>query len=591
MKRLLILLLPAVGIGLLTAPLAADPVGHGRPLDREIVHGETGSHLDELVSRYSEWGFAGTVLVAEGDEVLLHKGYGLADRELGRPHSVATRHRFLSVTKPILASAVLRLVERGVLDLDAPLSSYLGRFPESKQGATLHHLLTHTAGLAVRGSDVGRPRRAEFIQAMKGAPIESPPGEQHRYSNAGYSLIAAVVEEATGKPWETVVREEVFGPAAMVDSALATDPDAPSTAIGYAGAVHAPRAMTLADGPPAMAELWWGAAGAAGVDGTVADLYRWLRAVTTGGLFSGESAAKMFTAYVGDQGYGWHVDTTDDGAPRRWKGGGLPMYESQVAWYPDRELVIVFAINNHFGWRVPLWSAVEKILFGGAVEPPPRPDPSAPLGVVGSHRLGDGGVVRIEIAGDWVVLTAEDEAAARALGFEDSAAAPGATLAAKVVAPGILAGLHLRPGHPDLRWVEIRITDSAGRGALKTGATGKRAGVAEKDQVAVRAHAEHPDGATAGVQRVQMAPVGHEAHLERSLGQSAGRDIAGEETLGPCDPDDTSILPESKSLNVRAGAGVEHVQQVAVLSQADRKAPTAPDDRREPDRAFADAEA
>ena len=242
-------------------------------LDHEMVVGAVGARLDELVGRYSEWGFSGTVLVAKGDEVLLHKGYGMANREAGVPNSVDTRHPWLSITKPALAMAVMRLAERGILDLDAPIAKYLGAFPEQKSAATLHHLLTHTAGLAERGSDVGRPVRADFVQAMKDAPFESPPGLERRYSNAGYSLIAALVEEVTGKPWQTVVREEVFAPAGMVHSSFATDPDAPATTVGYAGAVFAPRPMTLADGPPEMAELWWGAAGAAGIDGTVADLY------------------------------------------------------------------------------------------------------------------------------------------------------------------------------------------------------------------------------------------------------------------------------------------------------------------------------
>ena len=417
MKTLPLLLVLLARLGFSPVALAADPVDTPHRLDREIVLGDTGARLDELVSRYGEWGFSGTVLVAHGDEVLLHKGYGSADREAGVANTVSTRHSSLSITKPILAMAVMRLAERRVVDLDEPLSTYLGPFPAPKSSATLHHLLTHTAGLAKRGSDVGRPVRADFIQAMKNAPFESPPGLERRYSNAGYSLIAALVEEVTGKPWETVVREEIFGPAGMADSHFATDPNAPATAVGYAGKVFAPRPMTLADGPPAMAELWWGAAGAAGVDGTVADLYRWLQAATTGRLVGTESAGRIFTAHIDDQGYGWHIDTTADGSPRRWKGGGLPMYESKVAWYPEQDFLIVFAINNHFGWRVPLWNGLEKTLFGAEVELPPRPIPDATTDMTGSYRLGDGSLLTLEAMAPWVLVTAQDQAAARDLGL------------------------------------------------------------------------------------------------------------------------------------------------------------------------------
>ena len=323
-------------------------------------------------------------------------------------------------------------------------------------------MLTHTAGLAKRGSDVGRPVRADFIQAMKDAPLESPPGLDRRYSNAGYSLIAALVEEVTGKPWETVVREEVFGPAGMADSTFATDPEAPPTAIGYAGTVYASRPMTLADGPSSVAELWWGAAGAAGVDGTVADLYRWLRAATTGGLVNAESAGRIFTAHVEDQGYGWHVDTTAGGAPRRWKGGGLPMYESKVAWYPEQGFAIAFAINNHFGWRVPLWTGLEKILFGEETDLPPRPAPEAPPDMAGSYRLGEGSLLTLETRTPWILVTAQDETAARILGFEGRAIKAGAILPTRLVAGGNLVGVHPRPGSPDLSWTEIEVVEASG---------------------------------------------------------------------------------------------------------------------------------
>lgn len=432
-------------------------------LDREVVAGDLGTRIDGLVTRYTEWGYAGTVLVARGDEVILHKGYGLADRAGAIPNTVDTRHPTLSITKPILATAILRLTERGALDLDAPLSTYLGPFPENKRAATLHHLLTHTAGLAVRGSDVGRSDRDAFVEAMKKAPFESAPGSERRYSNAGYSLAAAVVEVVTGRRWEDVVRAEVLVPAGMTATTFATDPEAPPTAVGYAGEVHASRPMTLADGPPSMAELWWGAAGAAGVDGTVADLYRWVRALADGELVTAASADRIFSPHIGDQGYGWHIDSAPDGSPRRWKGGGLPMYESKVAWYPEHDAFIVFAINNHFGWRVPLWLGLETLLLGGEVVPPPQPEGalSTVADLEGPHRLGDGSVFEIETAPNWALVTAENEDAAAALGFEGRRRTKGAVLATRPAADGALVGLHLLRGDTPIRVVELRRSRSA----------------------------------------------------------------------------------------------------------------------------------
>ncbi len=70
----------------------------------------------------------------------------------------------------------------------------------------------------------------------------------------------------------------------------------------------------------------------------------------------------MFADYVGDEGYGWHVIETSQGRLVR-RGGGLPEFESSMRWYIDRDVVIIFAINNHIGLRLPVAEGIEQILF------------------------------------------------------------------------------------------------------------------------------------------------------------------------------------------------------------------------------------
>jgi hypothetical protein len=71
----------------------------------------------------------------------------------------------------------------------------------------------------------------------------------------------------------------------------------------------------------------------------------------------------MSTAYVGDEGYGWHVVETGQGRLLR-RGGGLQEFESSLRWYVDKDIVIAFAINNHLGLRVPIAEGIEGIVFG-----------------------------------------------------------------------------------------------------------------------------------------------------------------------------------------------------------------------------------
>ena len=91
--------------------------------------------------------FSGSVLVARGDQILLDQGYGLANREWNIPNDGETKFRLASVSKQFTAVAVMLLNERGLVDLDAPVKTYLPDAPESWDGVTVRHLLTHTSGI------------------------------------------------------------------------------------------------------------------------------------------------------------------------------------------------------------------------------------------------------------------------------------------------------------------------------------------------------------------------------------------------------------------------------------------------------------
>src|SRR5688572_20472020 len=174
--------------------------------------------VERLLIRYEEYGMSGTVLVAKDDRIILHRGYGFADRARGVRNDTGTLFEVGSLNKTFTAAAILQLEEQDRLQTSDPLSRFLGSFPPPKATATIHHLATHTAGLVVEGADVGSGEdREAFVEAMKILPAESVPGERYRYTNAGYSLLAVIIEKVSGTAYDTYVRSSLVPLAKMED--------------------------------------------------------------------------------------------------------------------------------------------------------------------------------------------------------------------------------------------------------------------------------------------------------------------------------------------------------------------------------------
>ena len=181
--------------------------------------------IDELVSSYNKLRqFNGAALVAYDGQVLLKRGYGLANMEWNIPNEADTKFRLGSITKQFTATLILQLVEQGKVKLDGKLTDYLPDYrKDTGQKITIHNLLTHTSGVpnytALPGffQNVSRnPYEVkEFVTKYASGDLEFEPGTKFNYSNSGYFLLGAVVEKVTGKPYEQVLKENIFDPAGM----------------------------------------------------------------------------------------------------------------------------------------------------------------------------------------------------------------------------------------------------------------------------------------------------------------------------------------------------------------------------------------
>jgi len=145
--------------------------------------------------------FSGSVLLAKGGNVLVSKGYGMADYELDVPNTPKTKFRLGSVTKQFTAMAVMELQEKGLLRVEDPVKKFLPDYPNGDK-ITIRHLLTHTSGIPNftdfpdNVTTMTLPSAPEkIVERFKDKPLEFAPGEKFKYSNSGYILLGYLTEK------------------------------------------------------------------------------------------------------------------------------------------------------------------------------------------------------------------------------------------------------------------------------------------------------------------------------------------------------------------------------------------------------------
>lgn len=330
------------------------------------------SWLDEQTARHD---FSGVALVWRGGEPVLTYAGGLADRGHSVPVTGDTRFGVASITKMVVAAATLRLVDRGDLALDARLVDLLPADQRPKSVTsdhTLHHLLSHTSGIANYHDDdddtwasftscwdripTYRLRRpADMLPLFVDLPAVAAPGETFQYGDANYLLVGLVLEAVAGRPWSEVVTTEVFEPAGMRDSAIeALDDDPSRVATGYLATeepyeswksnIFSVTAAGMPDG---------------GMFTTASDLARLVDALVGGGLLTPESTAAMLTPQgpAGDDleqyGYGCELTIEDGEVTIIGHGGSDPGVSTLLSHYLAQATTVVVLCNQDRGsWPV-----------------------------------------------------------------------------------------------------------------------------------------------------------------------------------------------------------------------------------------------
>lgn len=378
--------------------------------------------------------FWGAVLVTHDGETVMGEGFGFANEDL-TPIDGKTLFDLASVSKQFTAAAILTLRDDGKLSLDDTVDRFFPDAGGASDKITLRQLLGHTSGLDDRKAlqRLDFPNRDEAVRlAMRSEPA-SEPGATMNYSNAGYVVLAAIIEVASGEPFESYVREHVFAPAGMSNTGFidgeGVDP-AHFSVRERRGRYGAYERVALTD------DGWgWGLRGTSGVVTCLKDLAAWDRALRDGRLLSPQSTHDMFTPGNGGYAMGWYVKRTPRATRRAFHSGATRGYRAEIVRLLDENTCIVVLTNERWDPRK-IADAIEEALYPTE---PERVDATMRLGGVSLSTWGlatlEGAGVRLERpeggAGGVreIILTSAGKECARIILNEPAAGRLGAELA------------------------------------------------------------------------------------------------------------------------------------------------------------------
>ena len=330
-------------IGLCCAGLAACASGRCRsspPEARPPVAGELDTAVAPYLTSLERSGVSGVVLASRGETVLLRRSFGLADHRCGTPSDPSYAFDIGSIAKTFTAAAIYLLAEDGALGLDDPIAKHLPDAPADKGGITVRQLLTHGSGLRnyhAPGDFTPMGRRRAERRSFAG-PLRFEPGADEAYSNAGYALLAAIIERTSGRKFPDFVATRLLAPIGLDHT-------------GWFGSTRTPAARGRANGrdrgTPTDYRLTWALIGGGGMTSTLDDLRAWTRALFAGSLLRPASVADMLEAPRGRWTAGWEVHETPFGKVIRKGGSGEHGFTSQVRYYPEHDVTIVVLLNAY----------------------------------------------------------------------------------------------------------------------------------------------------------------------------------------------------------------------------------------------------
>lgn len=304
------------------------------------------AQIDQIMrARFAAGDFNGTVLVARQGRVLYQRAFGLANREWNIPNDLETKFEIGSMTKQFTALLVLQMVNEGKIQLNGHISDYLPYYrQDTGRRITISQLLSHESGIpnftALPGFLDGPESRThyavqEFVTKFCSGDLEFEPGTKFNYSNSGYFLLGAILEQVSGKSYESLLQERIFGPLGMKNSGYThTETLIPHRAAGYERTDSGFKNARFYDMSIPFA--------AGALYSTIGDLFLWDQALYGGRLLPARLRDLMFKPNLDNYGYGWGILVPAAGSP--YAGESIPMHGGAIFGFQS---VIVRIIQHH----------------------------------------------------------------------------------------------------------------------------------------------------------------------------------------------------------------------------------------------------
>lgn len=379
--------------------------------------------LNDYLNRSSTFGFSGAVVVIKDGNVVLRKAWGFADKKRNVFNDIDTLFLVGSISKQFTAAAILKLEMEGKLKTDDLISKYIADVPPDKTNITIHHLLTHTSGLPSSYPDLSDSPASTIKSAVSRimiTPLILPTGKGYAYSNIGYLLLAAVVENVSSQPFRDYLRRNLFKPAGMSHTSFAGEMSLhlnSRVAHGYNWEVDW--------GTPDKSLVRRTAFGYGDVMSTITDLYKWKVALQGDSILSEGSKAKFFAPQTPieegiDYGYGWQISRTKLGTKLISHGGDASPegWTAEFRWYVDDNAVVIILANqmrDMWGVTHTVKENIERLILGeqGVKMPPAsiRLRPRVLSRFIGTYALPSGGGFKVWKEADRLFIGAEGQEA------------------------------------------------------------------------------------------------------------------------------------------------------------------------------------
>lgn len=307
-----------------------------------------------------------SLAVVQDGKIIKVEGYGLANVELEVPARPDTVYKIGSVSKQLIATGILLLVQDGKVSLDDRLSTFLDGAPDSWKGITVHHLLTHTSGL-VREAPGFDPLKiqadAEVIKTAYPLPLRFAPGEKWEYCNVGYFSLAEIVRKVSGKPWDEFLRERLFLPLDMTVTRTTTMDDIVR---------HRANGYSWKENRLENASVFLAVRPSGAFISNVLDLAKWDAALYSDKVLKRSireqmwSPVKLSSGATHPYGFGWELATVA-GHKLVQHGGSLPGFRAQISRFVDDKLTVILLTNGDDANRSVLARNIAAFYIAGLV--------------------------------------------------------------------------------------------------------------------------------------------------------------------------------------------------------------------------------